>query len=101
MDQDPRIRELYSRNMQQVNSILSKSAISLIILCPVLLLVNFAGITHYTSTEVIQICIVIAVLSLAPFLVNSRIYNENINRVIVLICMEAGRRTCSLSCHIL
>ena len=89
MEQDPKMRELYAQNMQQVNSILSKSAIVMLILCPVLFLINLAGITGYGQMQLIRICVVIGVLSLLPFILNSKIYNENLNRILVLGCIEA------------
>ncbi len=88
MELDQKTRELYARNMQQVNSILNKISLGMLILCPVLFLTNLVGVTGYDLTQMIWICGAIAVLSLVPFLFCSRIYNENINRILTLTCME-------------
>ena len=88
MDKGMKIRELTDKNIMKVNIMLSKAALTFLMLCPVVLLINAAGITSYDMKFLIKVCIGIIVLSVLPFIMCPKIYDEKTCRYLVLGCIE-------------
>ncbi|MBR4759899.1 MAG: response regulator [Lachnospiraceae bacterium] len=88
MDINVQIREITDRNAVKINSILSKAVLVFLILCPVVILINSAGITEYSVRQLVEINAVLLVFSVLPSIFVSRSYDDNSNRFVILACME-------------
>ncbi|MCR5338911.1 MAG: response regulator [Lachnospiraceae bacterium] len=88
MDINVQIREMTDQNAAKINSILSKAVLVFLILCPVVILVNSAGITEYSVRRLVEINIALLVFSVLPSLFCARSYDDNSCRFVILTCIE-------------
>lgn len=76
------------QNCRKVNIEISRILPASIIICVALIVANSANLLTYSTGRVIEICICIVVGSVAPLVIGHYSYDENLNCMACLACVE-------------
>ena len=90
------IKNYLIENERKVNTILRWFPIAFLILCPAMLIAQYAGMVSFEVSFLIKICIGMVVLALFPFVFSRYSYKEDKNRVVCLSAIEIF--ICILAC---
>lgn len=85
------------QNERKINEWLSHLELVFLVSCFGLIVMNLTGVTRLSVSALLELCLFFVVTSVAPYLCYKHCYDEKINRIVCLTCLEVN--FCALACN--
>lgn len=97
MNQNQLVREFLKQNERRINELLSYVALFFLVVCVGLVIVNQTKLMSLGNEDLLWLCLLFVVVPLLPYIFYKYCYNETLNRIICLGCLEL--MLCILTCN--